>query len=82
MGKAKLPDFPSMIDLNALKEQLHIKGYSVKDVSTILKRESVGNVRSILNGTVNMKTSDLTRLLNATGIKLTDITKQEFKHII
>lgn len=82
MGKAKLPDFPSMIDLNALKEQLHIKGYSVKDVSAILKRESVGNVRSILNGTVNMKTSDLTRLLNATGIKLTDITKQEFKHII
>lgn len=82
MGRAKAPDFESMVNIAKLKEQLHNKGYAVKDVARILQRESVGNVRSILNGDVSLKVGDLTKILDDTGIHMKDIIDDNYSHLI
>lgn len=82
MGKAKAPEFDSFVNLQKLKDELSAKGYTTKDVAKILDRASVGNVRSILNGTVALKTSDLTRILDEAGIYLQDVVDENFKHLL
>ena len=82
MGKAKAPEFDSFVNLQKLKDELQAKGYTTKNVAKILDRASVGNVRSILNGTVALKTSDLTRILDEAGIYLQDVVDENFKHLL
>lgn len=81
MGRAKAPEFESMVSMPKLKEALYNKGYAVKDVAKILQRESVGNVRSILNGDVALKVGDLTKILDETGIYIDEVVQDEYTHL-
>lgn len=82
MGRAKAPEFEPLVNMAKLNDELKTKGYAVKDVAKILQRESVGNVRSILNGDVALKVGDLTRILQATGIRLEQIVDNKYIDLI
>lgn len=82
MGRAKAPEFEPLVNMAKLNDELKTRGYAVKDVAKILQRESVGNVRSILNGDVALKVGDLTRILQATGIRLEQIVDTKYIDLI